>query len=163
MNLLLVSQALGWLVLGALAVLVLALARQVGVLHERLAPLGPLAVDNGLAVGEAVPRLETTDAAGEPVAVGGPGARLLLFTAPHCTACARLAPAAAALCAARQLPLVMLGEGPAARLLGAGRTPYAALIDPAGRLLAKDTITEAGQLATMLDRLTLPERALHAA
>ena len=44
MDALLVSNALLWLLVVALAGVVAALARQVGVLHERLAPLGALAI-----------------------------------------------------------------------------------------------------------------------
>ena len=54
---LLVSQVMLWAAVIALAVTVLALARQVGVLHERIAPVGALALGRGPQTGESAPRL----------------------------------------------------------------------------------------------------------
>ena len=44
---LLLSQGLLWGVVIILAITVLALARQIGVLHERIAPVGALALGQG--------------------------------------------------------------------------------------------------------------------
>jgi methylamine dehydrogenase accessory protein MauD len=66
-----VSTVLLWLAVGVLALLVLALARQVGVLHERVAPLGALMLDQGPKVGERAPIFEVKDLFGRPPALGG--------------------------------------------------------------------------------------------
>src|ERR1700680_2563943 len=71
-----------------LAVLVFALARQVGVLHERIAPMGAMTSDQGPAVGELAPPLSVLTLAGGRIEIGGPSAvarsRLLLLVSPSC-------------------------------------------------------------------------------
>lgn len=93
---LLVSNVLLWALVLVLAVVVIALARQVGVLHERLAPVGALATQPGPAVGEAAPELELADLAGGIVRVGGESATgermLLFFLSPTCPVCETLLP-----------------------------------------------------------------------
>ena len=83
MESLVVSQVLLWLVVVVLAVTVLALARQVGVLHERVAPLGALTTRTAVAVGDHAPQFDLADLAGKTVHIGGrqPDRRsqLLLF------------------------------------------------------------------------------------
>ena len=56
-----------------LAVLVFALARQVGVLHERIAPMGAMTSDHGPAVGELAPPLSVLTLGGSRIEIGGPG------------------------------------------------------------------------------------------
>ena len=41
-----------WILVSALALVVLALTRQIGVLHERISPVGALMLAKGLKVGE---------------------------------------------------------------------------------------------------------------
>ena len=75
-----------WGVLLCLVLVILALSRQIGVLYERVAPMGALTMDRGPAVGEAAPRFDINDLLGRPVAVGGGGAQsqLLFFLSPSC-------------------------------------------------------------------------------
>ena len=54
---LIVSQGLLWIVVLLLAVAMLALVRQLGVLHERIAPAGALTLGRGPQPGEAAPRV----------------------------------------------------------------------------------------------------------
>src|SRR5207302_1618399 len=61
---LLVSNAVLWMVVVLLACVVAALARQIGVLHERVAPAGALMVGKGPAVGEPAPVVRVEDLAG---------------------------------------------------------------------------------------------------
>ena len=56
-----------WLVVIVLAFVVFALARQIGVLHERVAPAGALMPGSGPKVGELAPKLEVTDLGGGTV------------------------------------------------------------------------------------------------
>ena len=154
-----VSQALLWLVVAALAVTVFALARQIGVLHERIAPLGALMTDRAVDVGDTAPPLEVSDLAGRRVRVGGrrenDRAQFLLFVSPACPMCKKLLPVARSFAKreARTLELVLVGDGgrdehealirkhkldgvpfvlsPVVGMTyGIGKLPYAVLIDP---------------------------------
>lgn len=88
-----------------LAVVLVALARQIGVLHERLAPLGNQEVKPGLDVGQVVPRLILHTLDGQPFTVGDvlPAGRrqLLLFVAAECPVCKRVSPIARQIAAER--------------------------------------------------------------
>ena len=88
---LLVSHILLWCLVIVLALVVLALSRQVGVLHERVSPAGALLGREGPRVGEPAPILMPADWSGRPVAIGGldPEQRstLLVFVSPTCSVC----------------------------------------------------------------------------
>lgn len=96
MDALLVSQALLWLLVLALALVVWALTRQIGLLHERIAPVGALALRQGPGVGEAAPELTLPGIEGGSVQIGGldPLGRrtLLFFLSPTCPVCKTLLP-----------------------------------------------------------------------
>lgn len=64
---LLISNLVLWLLVIVLAVVVLALARQVGILHERVAPAGALQPTEGPKVGEVTEPMELEDLSGNPV------------------------------------------------------------------------------------------------
>src|SRR5687767_11689740 len=83
-----------WVLVGVLGVAVVALARQVGILHLRLGPRGALEVDDeGPPLGEAIEPMEAEDLDGRPVVVAGPGAeRFLLFVSPGCPLCHEVLP-----------------------------------------------------------------------
>src|SRR5207248_1753598 len=92
-----VSNVALWILLLVLSAVVLALVRQVGVLHERIAPAGALMLNRGLVVGEPAPALEVADLEGRthrPGAVRPDGrSTLLLFVSPTCPVCKSLLPA----------------------------------------------------------------------
>jgi methylamine dehydrogenase accessory protein MauD len=89
-----ISNVVLWLLVLALSSVVLALARQVGVLHERIAPAGALMLNRGLTVGEPAPVLEVADLEGHAHQLGSPRAdgrsTLLLFVSPSCPVCKTL-------------------------------------------------------------------------
>ena len=93
---LVISNALLWLLVVVLGALVFALTRQIGVLHERVAPLGALAVTAGPAVGDPLPTLSLVDIDGREISLGGAdplGQRtLLFFLSPTCPVCETLLP-----------------------------------------------------------------------
>ena len=93
---LLVSNVLLWIAVVLLCGVVFALVRQVGLLHERVAPVGALAIERGPQVGEPAPRLELEALDGSLVSLGGAdpsGARtLLFFLSPTCPVCDTLLP-----------------------------------------------------------------------
>jgi methylamine dehydrogenase accessory protein MauD len=97
MSALALSNAVLWLLVLLLTAVVLALVRQVGVLHERIAPAGALMLQRGLTVGEAAPVIEVADLDGRAHQLGAERAdgrsTLLLFVSPSCPVCKSLLPA----------------------------------------------------------------------
>jgi methylamine dehydrogenase accessory protein MauD len=93
---LLISNVVLWVLLLAMAVVIVALVRQIGVLYERVAPAGALVVGSGPKVGEMAPVLTLTDLSSQPKQVGGehPEHRstLLFFLSPTCPICKTLLP-----------------------------------------------------------------------
>ena len=83
----LVLDILLWLLVGLLTVAVLALARQVGVLNQRVAPAGALMPAAGPKIGELTDALEADDLAGDRISIGGlksGASTLVLFISPTC-------------------------------------------------------------------------------
>lgn len=98
---LLVSNVILWVLVIVLALVVLALARQVGILHERVAPAGALMPTSGPKVGELTEPMTLTDLQGTEVRIGGPNpdgvATLVMFISPTCPVCKSLVPTAKSL------------------------------------------------------------------
>jgi methylamine dehydrogenase accessory protein MauD len=97
MTALAVSNVVLWVLVLALAAVLLALTRQLGVIHQRIAPAGALMLNRGLAVGEAAPVLELAALDGRSLRVGiardDGRSTLLLFVSPSCPVCKSLLPA----------------------------------------------------------------------
>lgn len=112
---LLVSNALLWCLVIVLALVVLALARQVGVLHERVSPAGALMPTTGPKVGERTQPVAYRDLSGAEVSVGGPSpdgrATLVLWVSPTCPVCKALVPTALSMAQAERLRLVFASDG----------------------------------------------------
>lgn len=93
---LLVSNLVLWALVIALAAVVAALARQVGLLHERIAPAGALMLAQGPKVGEVVAPLAVRTLDGAELRVGGPHpagrSTLVFFLSPACPVCKELLP-----------------------------------------------------------------------
>jgi methylamine dehydrogenase accessory protein MauD len=96
MTALAVSNVVLWIALLSLSLVVLALIRQVGVLHERIAPAGALMLNRGLNVGERAPMIDVVDLDGRELRLGSPHAdgksTLLVFVSPTCPVCKSLLP-----------------------------------------------------------------------
>jgi methylamine dehydrogenase accessory protein MauD len=92
-----ISNVVLWVLVLALSAVVLALTRQLGVLHERIAPAGALMLNRGLAVGEPAPALEVAALDGRALRLGmardDGRSTLLLFVSPTCPVCKTLLPA----------------------------------------------------------------------
>ena len=88
---LVVSQVVLWVAVVLLAGVVAALARQIGVLYERVAPAGALMAARGPRVGEAAPVVHADVLAGGTHAFGAPRAdgrsTLAFFLSPTCPVC----------------------------------------------------------------------------
>jgi methylamine dehydrogenase accessory protein MauD len=162
MSFLIASQILLWTGLLVLGVVCTALARQIGVLHQRIAPAGALSLPQPLKLGESAPEMVLPGLDGAPVKIGGArGARsqLLLFLAPDCAICETLLPALRSAEGAERnwLDVVLASDGDAGkhesfvrekglgkfpyvlserlgRSYGVSKLPYAVLIDEAGKL-----------------------------
>jgi methylamine dehydrogenase accessory protein MauD len=173
------SVVLLWLVVIALAVAVIALARQIGVLHGRLAPAGALMTNAGPKVGETVPRKTFQSLDGTPALVGGTRERpqLLLFVSPTCPICRTLVPTARSLARSERLDLVFASDGgdPAAHAayvekqgigdhpyvisteLGltfeVGKLPYAVLLDARGVLRSKGLVNSREHLESLVEAM----------
>lgn len=114
MTALIVSQLVLWVVVIALCVTVLALARQIGVLHERIAPAGALINGAGPGVGEKSPRLEVHALAGNAITIGSPlaagNALLMLFVSQTCPICKKLIPIALDFGKSERLDVLFVGD-----------------------------------------------------
>ena len=142
-----------WLLVLVLAVVIVALARQVGTLHLRLGPRGALEVDaEGPTLGEAPPATPGIDANGSRVLVGGPGpARLILFSSDSCPICREVAPGiAAAANAVRMVPMV-LHDPELEQAYGVPGTPFVLVMDELGVVRAKGTVNNLEQVEGLVD------------
>ena len=180
MEALVVSQVLLWILLIAVAVLQLALLRQVGVLHERIAPMGALTLDKGPAEGQSAPLFTLPDTDQHPVQIGGVDAEgkstLLFFLSPTCPVCKKMLPILKSLARSESewLTIRLSSDGePAehqkfiqAQDLGGfryvlshdlgvtyrvSRLPYAVLIDAEGKIRAKGLINTREHLESLIE------------
>jgi len=177
MNILIASQIISWIVIIGLGVAVLALARQVGVLHMRLAPAGALMTGKGPAVGEAAPVLDVATIDGVPLSIGRALAKgrtqLLLFVSPHCPLCKDLIPIARSFVRSERLDLVFVGDDDLAeqramiakmdmggvpfvngslvgRSFHVDRLPHAVLIGEDGTVLSKGLVNSREHLESLV-------------
>lgn len=181
MDALTLSVVLLWAAVIVLAVLLWALSRQVGVLFERVAPMGALVTDAGPAVGAASPSFQLCGIQSEAVNIGGAAERptLLFFLSPTCPVCKKLIPVLKALVkderSALQVVLASDGGDPdgadhlrfvreqglekmpyvLSTELGMGyrvsRLPYAVLLDTQGVVAAKGLVNSREQLDSLLN------------
>ena len=106
-----------WVLVIALTLVVFALARQVGVLHERVAPAGALMPTSGPKVGELTEEMPLTSISGDSIRIGGVDpdglATFILFISPTCPICKSLVPAARSLVIreGKRMKLVFASDG----------------------------------------------------
>ena len=86
---LIVSQIILWIAVLVLVAIVVVLARQIGVLHERIAPAGALAMNAKLSVGDRAPKLRLNSLDGRRVDIGSETemSTLVFFVSPDCPVC----------------------------------------------------------------------------
>jgi methylamine dehydrogenase accessory protein MauD len=96
MDALIVSNIISWIAIVVLSVLVLALARQLGVIHERIKPVGALSLGKVIEVGTDAPKFNLPSLTGGAVSIGEFNARgdstLLFFLSASCPVCKTLIP-----------------------------------------------------------------------
>jgi methylamine dehydrogenase accessory protein MauD len=174
---LIVSQVLSWIVILGLGLALVALARQVGVLHVRVAPAGALLTGKGPVVGEAAPALDVATMDGAPLSIGKTLAKgrmqLLLFVSPHCPLCKDLIPIAKNFARREKLDIVFVGDddpseqqamiarlemggmpfvnGPmVGRVFHVDRLPHAVLIGDNGTVLSKGLVNSREHLESLI-------------
>ena len=93
---LVISNVVSWLAILALGVLVFALSRQIGVLHERIRPVGALSIGQALKVGDEAPLFLEPGLNGGMVRIGGAATdgrvTLLFFLSSDCPVCKTVLP-----------------------------------------------------------------------
>ena len=174
-----ISQVVLWVVVLGLAATVLALARQIGVLHERIAPMGALTMDKGPKIGDIAPTFDLHSLNRAAVTIGGPSANgfstMLMFVSPTCPVCKKLLPIVKSIAdsEAQWLRLIFTSDGdePAQKEfveryrldsfpmvlsseLGmtyrVSKLPYAVLIDEEGRVRAKGLVNTREHLESII-------------
>jgi methylamine dehydrogenase accessory protein MauD len=180
MTALAISNVVLWIVVLALLAVVLALTRQVGVLHERIAPAGALMINRGLTVGEPVPVIDVTDLNGQALKLGAASrdglSTLILFVSPTCPVCESLLPV---LQSSRKqekswLAIVLASDGdpathrefvrahglldfpyvvsaPLGMSYQVSRLPFAALVDATGTLRARGLVNSREHLESLFE------------
>jgi methylamine dehydrogenase accessory protein MauD len=105
------------MVLG-LGIAVFALSRQVGILFERVAPMGALIIDAGPKVGAPSPVFDVPTLGGGKLELGGARERstLIFFLSPTCPVCKKLLPVLRSMrpAEAQWLDVVLASDGDAA-------------------------------------------------
>jgi len=175
----LTSQILLWVAVIVLAALVAALARQVGVLHERIAPAGALTLHQTVQVGDAPTPVELQKLGGGSIRIGGQQegrSQLLFFAAPDCPMCKSLLPVlrSAAKAEGDWLDVVLAGDGnegayramaaangldgvpmvlseALGRSYGVSKLPYAVLIDATGRIASLGLVNSREHLESLFE------------
>jgi len=168
-----------WVVVLGLVVALFALARQTGVLFERISPMGALINDAGPKVGDASPRFTLPSlTGGGVVAIGGqaPKSKLVFFLSPTCPVCKKLLPILKSIRGSEKgwLDLVLASDGEEGKHrafieradLGSfpyvlstelgityrvSRLPFAVLIDEAGTVISKGLVNNREQLESLFN------------
>jgi methylamine dehydrogenase accessory protein MauD len=180
MTALAISNIVLWIVVLALLAVVLALTRQLGVLHERIAPVGALMLNRGLAVGEKAPAVDVDDLNGGRLKVGSPRSdgksTLLLFVSPTCPVCKTLLPIVKSSGKDERdwLDVILASDGdpdehrefaranglagvpyvvsaPLGMTYQVSRLPFAALLDEAGVLRARGLVNSREHLESLFE------------
>jgi methylamine dehydrogenase accessory protein MauD len=175
-----VSNGALWLLVIALSVALLAVIRQLGVLHERIAPVGALMLAKGVKIGESAPQVAVQDIEGGSLTVGAPRsdgrATLVMFVSPTCPVCKTLLPVLKSSLASERdwLDILLASDGdpesqrafvlsnrlgsfpyvvsaPLGVSYQVSRLPFAALIDAQGILRARGIINTREHLESLFE------------
>lgn len=174
---LIIAQILSWVVLLALGVGLLAVARQVGVLHIRVAPAGALATSGGPGVGDAIVKIDARTIDGASVTIGGhahgTSLRLLMFVSAQCPLCKNIIPMAKSFARDERIALTFVGDddlavqrsmiaqhgleayafvnGPeVGQAYGVAKLPFAVLLDADGTILSKGLVNSREHLESLI-------------
>lgn len=174
------SNVVLWVIVLVLCGVVLALVRQLGVLHERISPVGALMLAKGLRIGESAPVVAVSDLEGRAVAIGGTRTdgrtQLVMFVSPTCPVCKALLPVLKSARKSEQgwLDVVLASDGdvgeqrafiaehglevfpyvlsaPLGISFQVSRLPFAVLIDAEGVLRARGLINSREHLESLFE------------
>lgn len=173
-----VAVILQWVLILGLVAMGIALFRQVGMLHERLGPVGALVLPGGPKVGALAPRLDLIALDGRSVSIGVADAArstLIFFLSPTCPICKTLLPTVQRIAHEERdrLQVILASDGDEAaqrkmveerklhafplvlstdlgRSYGVSKLPHAALIGPDGRLAATGLVNNREHLESLL-------------
>lgn len=173
---LIASNVLLWLTLIGCVVALFGITRQVGILHERSAPLGAMITDHGPDIGDSAPKFEVVDYFGKAHRIGGPAPRetLLMFTAPTCPICDKLLPIIKSVSRDENIAVFLISDGQPedhARFLKnhdlggipyivsaevgmrfqVGKIPYGVVIDSHGKIRAKGLTNTREHLESLVE------------
>jgi methylamine dehydrogenase accessory protein MauD len=179
----LVSYISLWILVGLLILAVVVLARQIGVLHNRLAPVGARTVNAGPEIGDKAPEVSASDLSDRKLMIGQAKekATLLIFVTPTCGSCIALGPAIKSLWKSErdQLEIVLVSLYSTIEEAGnflkqnnlSGVTctaspnvgiqyqvsspPYAILLDESGTVRAKGIANKLEHLESILNSINL--------
>jgi methylamine dehydrogenase accessory protein MauD len=186
---LVISNVALWVLVVVLSLVILALVRQLGVLHERITPVGALMLARGLKVGELAPAVNVEDLDRRPLTLGGPRgdgrSTLVMFISPTCPVCKALLPVLKSSRKSEQswLEIVLASDGelasqknfvlaqglgsfpyvvsaPLGMTYQVSRLPFAVLIDADGTLRARGIINSREHLESLFEAKRLGVAAL---
>lgn len=176
MELLIFSNIALWIAVLVQIAVIFALARQIGILYERVSPVGAMISDSGPDIGVRVPALTLPNLNGAELPLGGPEGRaqLVFFLSTTCPICKALLPALRSIRddEGRWLDVVLASDGREAihrRLIESenlqsfpyvlsselgmtfkvAKLPFAVLIGPDGKVRAKGLVNSREQLESL--------------
>ncbi len=177
---LIVSNILLWIAVVAMALVIFALLRQIGVLYERVAPAGALAMNQNLKVGQQAPELALQTINSKLVTIGGAPksgkSQLLFFMSPDCPICKTLVPSlkSAAKTESAWIETILCSDGKEhdheryvqqqkldgfpylvseilGKTYGVAKLPYAVLIDEKGLIASMGIINSREHLDSLFE------------
>ena len=180
MDILVISNIALWIAFIVMLIVNLALARQIGVLYERIAPAGALMLNKTLRIGAAAPQLTVQDLDGKLLEIGAPDVNgrstLLYFISPDCPVCGSLVPVvkSAARAESSWLQVILASDGDdqdhgnyvrargletfpyvvselLGKTYGVSKLPYAVLIDEKGLIASMGIINSREQLESLFE------------
>jgi len=173
-----ISNAILWVLMLGVIVALSALARQVGILYERVAPMGALITDAGPKLGEASPSFDLPSLDDRAIAIAGTRTKsqLVFFLSPTCAVCKKLLPILRSASQAEKswLDVVLASDGDPTQHLAfyrdqnrsqfpyvlsadlgmtyrVSRLPYAVLLDERGVIRAKGLVNNREQLESLFN------------
>lgn len=169
------SYVILWILVLALAVVVVALARQIGTLHLRVGPRGALEMDDeGPELGDVPQPFDLPAIDGREVRLGGPGeAQLLMFVSPGCMVCEQVLPSVGVVArsgsmtpyvltdvdafeterafVSKRIPAAVVPAAEVAQAYSVPGTPYVVVLDDGGAVRAKGTVNNLEQMEGLVD------------
>lgn len=180
MDPLVISNILLWLVVVAMGVVIFALTRQIGILYERVAPAGALAVNQNISVGQDAPAMSFQSISAEMIQIGGESpqgkSQLLFWASPDCPVCKTLMPTLKSVAKAESdwIQLVIASDGMEldhksyinqfglaefpyivsevlGKSYGVAKLPYAVVIDEAGKVASMGIVNSREHLESLFE------------